>query len=162
MCTVSAFQLSCRKSGVPREIYKISGKAKKRQKIDATPPRFIPRSKGLTRHIPTCPRMEFQNFDPGGWGSCFSNYPITKLLNYQYRSAYPPRFIPRSKGLTQAHPKPCRFMLLFLSIPFLLICVYLRLSAAKGFAFFRSVSSVLISGKPWFCRCFCQQLAASS
>src|SRR5450432_885792 len=59
---------------------------------------------------------------------CFSNYPITRLLNYQSLEGVPPPLIP-------------------------LIPIWRRLQRLHPTqpALFLSVSSVLISGKPWFC-----------
>src|SRR5450432_1998838 len=78
---ILGFQLCCRKSGVPREIYKISGKGAKRQKIGPTPPRSSQGLKDFTQQIPICRRFGVSELRSGRsvLCSCFS---ITRLPNY--------------------------------------------------------------------------------
>src|SRR5471032_1362424 len=78
---IPGFQLCCRKSGVPREIYKISGKGAKRQKIGPTPPRSSQGLKDLHNRSQSVVDWSFRT-SIRAFSSLFLlfNYPITKLL----------------------------------------------------------------------------------
>src|SRR6266851_1604777 len=64
-----------------RERYiRLAGKGRRGKKLDY-PLRSSQGLKDLHRHIPICPRLEFQNFDPGVWVLAFQfpDYPISQL-----------------------------------------------------------------------------------
>src|SRR5450432_737797 len=92
---ILGFQLCCRKSGVPREIYKISGKGAKRQKIGPTPPRSSQGLKDLHNRSQSVVDWSFRT-SIRAFSSLFLlfNYPITKLLNYPISEGVPPSFTP--------------------------------------------------------------------